>query len=320
MQDHFQGVLDYEAQLNRREAADAAARPDPAFRTLQLQAESQGRLFGAAYPEMAAEAFITRVQAELRNRRKLAVLVPELASVEMEATFARAVAARIAEGGDILRRQIESRHYRVGPTAPPEVARRSGPELVAAHDAAVEAQRRNEPPDFRRMFPQQALPDLGPVDRFRARAEAVFAVIQTEFGLMRLRAGGVPDPNESAGFQHIPIHLVAVIRSIGTDLESLRKNWPDAAAFSDAVQNLMAAVVRTDEPGDGQRLEIVRLLHSFIEMLLLSLKPGGASQSPLAGRGAQDLDRVIARVPALAPAWSRCTTEVAALFDRPCQR
>lgn len=314
MQDRFRGVLEYEAQLNRRDAADAAARPDPAFRTLQVQAESQGKLFGAAHPEIAAEAFITRVQGELRNRRKLAALVPELASMEMEAAFASAVASRIADGGETLRRQIEALHYRMGPVRPPEVARRSGPELVAAHVAAVEAQRRNEPPDFRRMFPQQAPPDLSPVDRFRARAAAVFAVIQTEFGLMRLRAVGVRDPNESAGFQHIPVHLVAVIRNLGADLESLRRNSPEAAAFTDAVQNLTAAVVRTEGAENGQRLQIVRLLHRFSETLLLSVRRGEAFDAVAAGRAAGDVESVVVRLPALVPAWSRCATEFAALF------
>jgi hypothetical protein len=68
------------------------------------------------------------------------------------------VAARIADGGEVLRRQIETRHYGMSPSSPPASARRSGPELVAAHEAAVEAQRRNETPDFRRMFPQQTPP------------------------------------------------------------------------------------------------------------------------------------------------------------------
>lgn len=317
MQDRFQALLEYEAQLNRRDAADAAARPDSAFRALQLQAESRGELFGAAHPEIAAEVFMARVQGELRNRRKLAALVPELASAEMEAAFASGVAARIADGGEVLRRQIETRHYVMSPS-PPASACRSGPELVAAHQAAVEAQRRNETPDFRRMFPQQTPPDLSPVDRFRKRAAAVFAVIQTEFGLMRLRTvSGAPDPNEAAGFQHVPVHLAAVIRSLGADLLSLRKGRPEAAAFADAVQNLAAAIVRTQEAADGQRLEAVRLLQRFTEAVVLSLSPGQRRDVIAPGSAGRDVERSVARVPALIPAWSRCAVEFTALFARP---
>lgn len=313
MQDRFQALLEYEAQLNRRDAADAAAHPDPQFRALQHQAESNGQLFGAVHPEVAAEAFVARVERELRNRRKLAALVPELASVEMEEAFAQAVAARIADGGEVLRRQIETRHYSANPAAP----RRSGTELIAAHDAAVAAQRRNEAADFQRMFPQQPPPDLAPVDRFRARAATVFAVIKTEFGLMRLRAGSaIQDPNESAGFQHIPVHLVAVIRSLGSDLQSLRQNRIDAAAFADAVQNLTAAVIRADEAANGQRLEIVRLLNQLVQTVLASSRPGEAFDATGAGRAAGAVERAVVKIPALASQWSRCAAEFTALFAR----
>jgi hypothetical protein len=288
VEDDVKAVLDYEAQLNRRDMAELPAPPS------------------AVDPVAAAERLIAGVRIELRNRRKLAAIVPQLLDPVLEEQLLNSVEARIAADTEVLRKQIEHRHYFSG------AGSRTPPELVAAHQGLVDAQRRGATLDYGRLFPDRAAPDYTALESFRVRAAAAAAIVRTEFGLMRLRATmGAPNPGEASAFDHIAVNLVAVIRDIGAAADGLRIRSGRHAGMALAMQWFAAAIVCSDGVTPQERLQLARSAQKLTRTALMPAggrDDGRALIAEIGGRAAKSR--------LLGETWQKCGTEAVRFFER----
>ncbi len=306
--DRLKTVLEYEAQLNRREFLELSSRPDPVVRGLQAEAERSKEPFGALHPELVADKLIAAVRIELRNRRKLAEMIPELASVIFEAEFVAGIESRICAAADLIRKQIDDRHWF---SRAPECRR--APDVLAAHQALVDAQRRGEQVDYARLFQERQPPDYSPLQRFRFRAAAAVLNARIEFGLMRLRASlGTPDPGERAVFHHAAAMLLASIHDISAAADSLRQQGGDAPAL--AVQAFAAALVGARDIPAPARLELARLAQALVRA---ALAPRGARDLPTVARLFADINTAATGQPEVAEVWRHCSPEVVRYFAAP---
>jgi hypothetical protein len=286
VEQHLQAVLDYEAQLNRRDLGELHG-PSP-----------------ACDPVAAAERLITAVKIELRNRRKLAAIVPALMAESLEREFLAGVEARITAEADLLRRQIEHGHYFSGHGS------RTAPDVVAAHGAAVDAQRRGAAVDYGRLFPKAGSPDYSALESFSVCAAAAVAIVRTEFGLMRLRGTmSVPNPSQAAAFDHVAINLVAIIWDVAAAADGLRIRSVRHARFALAMQWFAAALVTTDGIGPADRLELARCTQRLTRTALMPAGGREAGGGLIAEIGAR-----AARSRPIAEAWQRCGAEAARFF------
>lgn len=306
IQGRLKAALEYEAQLNRRELVEVSSKPDSGFRALQAEADRRGEIFAALHPELIAEKLIANVRIELKNRRRLAEALPELSSAILEKEFVAGIESRIAAGAGLLRKQIEDNHY----FALGYRQSRTAEDVVAGHQALIEAQRRGEQIDCMRLFPYREPPDYSPVQRFRFRAAVAVLLARTEFGLMRLRAAlGSQNPGERASFNHVAVNLLASIHDIVASAERLRKQGAEAGAF--ALQMFAAALAGArDIPVPG-RLELAQLGQRLART---ALAPRAGRDLQSAARLFSDIAAAASRHPELADAWRECSPELVRLF------